>query len=78
MEMGGASLLKGVLAAAPHGTQHLARSHWGAILDPHLAQVRIVSQAAAGWLKHLAGDQVDIWSAGSEPADQINPTAVQV
>lgn len=30
-----------------------------------------------GWLKHLAGDRVEIWSAGSEPADQINPTAVQ-
>jgi arsenate reductase len=32
---------------------------------------------AAGWLKHLAGDRVQIWSAGSEPADQINPMAVQ-
>jgi arsenate reductase len=32
---------------------------------------------AAGWLKQLAGDRVDIWSAGSEPADQINPTAVE-
>jgi len=36
------------------------------------------SQMAAGWLKHLAGDRVEIWSAGSEPADQINPMAVQV
>ena len=36
------------------------------------------SQMAAGWLQHLAGDQVEIWSAGSEPADQINPLAVQV
>jgi arsenate reductase len=35
------------------------------------------SQMAAGWLKQLAGDRVDIWSAGSEPADQINPTAVE-
>jgi arsenate reductase len=35
------------------------------------------SQMAAGWLEHLAGDQVEIWSAGSEPADQINPIAVQ-
>ncbi len=32
---------------------------------------------ATGWLKHLAGDRVEIWSAGSEPADQINPNAVQ-
>lgn len=35
------------------------------------------SQMAAGWLKNLAGDRVEIWSAGSEPADQINPLAVQ-
>ena len=36
------------------------------------------SQMATGWLKHMAGDRIGIWSAGSEPADQINPTAVQV
>ncbi|WP_420323315.1 arsenate reductase ArsC [Kribbella capetownensis] len=35
------------------------------------------SQMAAGWLRHLAGDSVDIRSAGSEPADQINPVAVE-
>jgi arsenate reductase len=34
------------------------------------------SQMAAGWLRHLAGDRVDVRSAGSEPADQINPAAV--
>jgi arsenate reductase (thioredoxin) len=35
------------------------------------------SQMAAGWLRHLAGDTVEIRSAGSEPADRINPVAVQ-
>jgi arsenate reductase len=35
------------------------------------------SQMAAGWLKHLASDRVVILSAGSEPADLINPVAVQ-
>ena len=35
------------------------------------------SQMAAGWLRHLAGDTVEVRSAGSEPADQINPAAVQ-
>ena len=35
------------------------------------------SQMAAGWLRQLAGDQVEIWSAGSEPADRINPMAVE-
>jgi arsenate reductase len=34
------------------------------------------SQMAAGWLRHLAGDRVEVRSAGSEPADQINPAAV--
>jgi protein-tyrosine-phosphatase len=32
---------------------------------------------AAGYLTHLAGDRVTVLSAGSEPADQINPIAVQ-
>ena len=35
------------------------------------------SQMAAGYLQHLAGDRVAVLSAGSEPADQINPVAVQ-
>jgi arsenate reductase len=34
------------------------------------------SQMAAGWLRHLAGDRVDVRSAGSEPAERINPAAV--
>jgi arsenate reductase len=32
---------------------------------------------AAGWLRHLAGDSVEVRSAGSEPADRINPVAVE-
>ena len=35
------------------------------------------SQMAAGWLRHYAGDAVEVRSAGSEPADQINPAAVE-
>ncbi|MFF5074972.1 arsenate reductase ArsC [Micromonospora olivasterospora] len=35
------------------------------------------SQMAAGWLRHLAADTVEVRSAGSEPADQINPAAVE-
>jgi len=35
------------------------------------------SQMAAGFLQHLAGDRVQVLSAGSAPADQINPTAVE-
>jgi len=35
------------------------------------------SQMAAGFLRHLAGDRVDVRSAGSLPADQINPVAVE-
>lgn len=33
---------------------------------------------AAGYLQHLAGDRVEVLSAGSEPKDQINPVAVAV
>ena len=35
------------------------------------------SQMAAGYLRHLAGDTVEVRSAGSEPAERINPVAVQ-
>ena len=35
------------------------------------------SQMAAGYLQHLAGDRVKVLSAGSEPADSINPVAVE-
>ena len=35
------------------------------------------SQMAAGWLRHLAGDTIEVRSAGSEPADRINPVAVR-
>ncbi|WP_405217381.1 arsenate reductase ArsC [Agrococcus sp. Ld7] len=35
------------------------------------------SQMAAGFLRALAGDVVEVRSAGSIPADQINPTAVE-
>lgn len=34
------------------------------------------SQMAAGWLQHLAGDRIEVLSAGSTPADQINGVAV--
>jgi len=34
------------------------------------------SQMAAGYLTALAGDQVNVLSAGSEPKDQINPVAI--
>ncbi|MEX2486185.1 MAG: arsenate reductase ArsC [Nitriliruptoraceae bacterium] len=35
------------------------------------------SQMAAGWLPHLAGDRVHVLSAGSEPAENVNPAAVE-
>jgi protein-tyrosine-phosphatase len=35
------------------------------------------SQMAAGYLQHLAGDRINVLSAGSEPAEEINPVAVQ-
>ncbi|MFJ6678291.1 arsenate reductase ArsC [Microbacterium sp. NPDC091382] len=35
------------------------------------------SQMAAGYLQHLAGDRVEVLSAGSEPKDAINPVAIE-
>ncbi len=34
------------------------------------------SQMAAGYLQSLAGDRVEVLSAGSEPAEHINPMAI--
>ena len=36
------------------------------------------SQMAAGLLAHLAGDRIEVRSAGTQPADQINPAAAAV
>ena len=35
------------------------------------------SQMAAAFLSHLSGNAVEVRSAGSAPADQVNPAAVQ-
>jgi arsenate reductase (thioredoxin) len=35
------------------------------------------SQMAAGWLTALAGDSVDVRSAGSQPGEHVNPRAVE-
>ncbi|RKE17097.1 arsenate reductase ArsC [Streptomyces sp. TLI_171] len=50
---------------------------------PPLASVLFVcvhnagrSQMAAGFLSHLAGDRVEVRSAGSAPGRQVNPAAV--
>ena len=34
------------------------------------------SQMAAGFLRHLGADRVQVLSGGSEPADDVNPAAV--
>lgn len=36
------------------------------------------SQMAAGYLKHLAGDEIKVLSAGTEPGTNINPMAEAV
>jgi arsenate reductase len=35
------------------------------------------SQMAAGWLRHLADDRIEVFSGGSEPAYEINRGAVE-
>lgn len=34
------------------------------------------SQIAAGWMRHLAGGSVSVWSAGSEPGPEVNQAAI--
>lgn len=35
------------------------------------------SQMAAGFLRHFAGDRVRVLSAGTEPKENINPSAIE-
>jgi protein-tyrosine-phosphatase len=35
------------------------------------------SQMAAGWMRHLADDRVEVFSGGSEPAEQVNKVSVE-
>lgn len=35
------------------------------------------SQMAAGWLRQLAGDQVDVYSGGSDPGAEVNAAAIE-
>lgn len=36
------------------------------------------SQMAAGWMRELAGGEVEVFSGGSAPASEVNPAAVAV
>lgn len=36
------------------------------------------SQMAAGYLKHLAGDRIEVLSAGTAPGNAVNPSAIAV
>ena len=52
-------------------------------MSAHAASVLFVcihnagrSQMAAGFLRHLAGDRIEVRSAGSVPGDRVNPAAV--
>lgn len=35
------------------------------------------SQMAAGWLRHLGGERVNVYSGGSEPSSEVNPAAIK-
>jgi arsenate reductase (thioredoxin) len=35
------------------------------------------SQMAAGWMQHLAGTRLEVFSGGSDPASDVNPAAVE-
>ncbi|PTW90959.1 protein-tyrosine-phosphatase [Microbacteriaceae bacterium MWH-Ta3] len=36
------------------------------------------SQMAAGYLQHLAGDRIEVLSAGTAPGNEVNPSAIAV
>lgn len=36
------------------------------------------SQMAAGWLERLAGGRAEVYSGGSDPASEVNPSAIAV
>ena len=36
------------------------------------------SQMAAGWARHLGGDEIEVFSGGSDPAAAINGAAIEV
>jgi arsenate reductase len=35
------------------------------------------SQMAEGWVNHLLGDRWEAWSAGTKPAERVNPLALR-
>jgi arsenate reductase (thioredoxin) len=35
------------------------------------------SQMAEGFLRHLAGDRLEVYSAGIDPTDEVHPCAVE-
>lgn len=36
------------------------------------------SQMAEGWARHLGGDMFEVYSAGTQPTDEVNPLAIAV
>jgi len=59
----------------------IAARHTGGVTTPTVLFVCVHnagrSQMAAGYLQALAGDRVDVRSAGSAPKDEINPIAIE-
>ena len=36
------------------------------------------SQMAEGWFRHIGGDRIEVYSAGSRPAGRVDPRAIRV
>ncbi len=65
---------------ASHGTDSVPSASWKARYLPRRPGVLFLcvhnagrSQMAAGWLRHLGGDRVTVYSGGSEPASADQP-----
>jgi arsenate reductase (thioredoxin) len=65
----------------PYTDRTAARSKSGAAARPAVLFLCVHnagrSQMAAGFLRHLAGENVEVFSGGSDPRADVNPIAVQ-
>jgi arsenate reductase (thioredoxin) len=72
--------LEKTMVGAVEGKHHMTNTAGSPNVVPSVLFVCIHnagrSQMAAGWLRHLAGNRVNIYSGGSEPAQHVNPAAV--
>lgn len=70
------------MTTEPNNAMNLARIEAGPVDRPAVLFLCVHnagrSQIAAGWLRHLAGDAVEVFSGGSDPGSETNAAAIAV